>query len=264
MQIRIDCPDKHIRTILKQLLLAGLDAADPESAIQRAVRIKNNSLRVGTQEYDLAGFSRIVCIGAGKPRGPWRRRWNDNSGLGWKVALWWSTMAMQGNRKGYDCLRRGIRFPIIAVKSRAKDHAASWIADGPRSGLDGAVRRSVESFGSPGRRPDLEGETNSPPGYCSKWEATIQKNHEQARIRDQGRPPGRCHDGHGSLRSFFRTCRVMIWRRSVRAHGPGSLDVFRCEKSARHVRHPEPRSLSRSTTCGSRSTRTHTRDTQTR
>ncbi len=69
MQIRIDCPDKHIRTILKQLLLAGLDAADPESAIQRAVRIKNNSLRVGTREYDLTGFSRIVCIGAGKASG---------------------------------------------------------------------------------------------------------------------------------------------------------------------------------------------------
>ena len=69
MQIRIDCPDKHIRTILKQLLLAGLDAADPERAIQRAVRIKNNSLRVGTREYDLTGFSRIVCIGAGKASG---------------------------------------------------------------------------------------------------------------------------------------------------------------------------------------------------
>ena len=69
MQIRIDCPDKHIRTILKQLLLTGLDAADPERAIQRAVRIKNNSLRVGTREYDLTGFSRIVCIGAGKASG---------------------------------------------------------------------------------------------------------------------------------------------------------------------------------------------------
>ena len=69
MQIRIDCPDTHVRTILKQLLLAGLDAADPESAIQRAVQIRNNSLRVGTREYDLAGFSRIVCVGAGKASG---------------------------------------------------------------------------------------------------------------------------------------------------------------------------------------------------
>ncbi len=69
MQIRIDYPDKHARTILKQLLLAGLDAADPESAIQRAVRIKNNRLKVGTREYDLTGFSRIVCIGAGKASG---------------------------------------------------------------------------------------------------------------------------------------------------------------------------------------------------
>lgn len=69
MSIRIDCADKNIRTMLEQLLLAGLEAADPESAIRRAVRIKNNSLRVGTREYDLTGFSRIVCIGAGKASG---------------------------------------------------------------------------------------------------------------------------------------------------------------------------------------------------
>ncbi len=55
--------------MLRQLLLAGLDAADPESAIQRAVRIKNKSLRVGTREYDLTRFTRIVCIGAGKASG---------------------------------------------------------------------------------------------------------------------------------------------------------------------------------------------------
>lgn len=69
MPIRIDCPDNKARTILKQLLLAGLDAADPESAIRRAVRIRNNRLRVGAREYDLAEFSRIVCIGAGKASG---------------------------------------------------------------------------------------------------------------------------------------------------------------------------------------------------
>ena len=69
MPIQIDCPDKKARTILKQLLLAGLDAADPETAIQRAVRIRNNRLKVSTREYDLAGFSRIVCIGAGKASG---------------------------------------------------------------------------------------------------------------------------------------------------------------------------------------------------
>ena len=69
MRIRIDCPDKHIRTMLKQLLLDGLEAADPDSAIRRAVRNRHNSLRVGTQEYDLTGFSRIVCIGAGKASG---------------------------------------------------------------------------------------------------------------------------------------------------------------------------------------------------
>lgn len=69
MSIRIDCADKHARTMFKQLLLAGLDAADPETAIRRAVRVRNNRLRVGTREYDLSGFSRIVCIGAGKASG---------------------------------------------------------------------------------------------------------------------------------------------------------------------------------------------------
>ena len=69
MQIRIDCPDKNARTVLRQLLLAGLDAADPESAVRRAVRVRNNRLRVGTREYDLTAFSRIVCIGAGKASG---------------------------------------------------------------------------------------------------------------------------------------------------------------------------------------------------
>lgn len=69
MQIHIDCSNEEIRTSLKQLLLAGLDAADPESAIQRATRIKNKNLRVGTRQYDLTRFARVVCIGAGKASG---------------------------------------------------------------------------------------------------------------------------------------------------------------------------------------------------
>ncbi len=69
MRIRIECPDRNARTIFRQLLLDGLEAADPESAIRRAVRIRNNRFKVGTWEYDLTGFSRIVCIGAGKATG---------------------------------------------------------------------------------------------------------------------------------------------------------------------------------------------------
>lgn len=69
MRIRIECPHRNARTIFRQLLLDGLEAADPESAIRRAVRIRHNRFRVGTREYDLAGFSRIVCIGAGKASG---------------------------------------------------------------------------------------------------------------------------------------------------------------------------------------------------
>ena len=69
MPIRIDCTDKHVRTMLKQLLLAGLDAADPETAIRRAVRVRNNRLMVGARQYDLTQISRVVCIGAGKASG---------------------------------------------------------------------------------------------------------------------------------------------------------------------------------------------------
>ncbi len=69
MPIRIECPDNNARTILKHLLLAGLEAADPETAIERAVRIRNNQLKVGAREYDLTGFSRMLCIGAGKASG---------------------------------------------------------------------------------------------------------------------------------------------------------------------------------------------------
>ncbi len=69
MPIRINCADRNIRTILKQLLLAGLDAADPALAVRRTVRIRHNSLRIGARQYDLTQFSRIVCIGAGKASG---------------------------------------------------------------------------------------------------------------------------------------------------------------------------------------------------
>ena len=55
--------------MLKQLLVAGLDAANPESAIRRAVRVRNNRLMVGARQYDLTQFSRIVCTGAGKASG---------------------------------------------------------------------------------------------------------------------------------------------------------------------------------------------------
>ncbi len=69
MPIRIECPDNNARTMLKHLFLAGLEAADPETAIERAVRIRNNKLKVGAREYDLTGFSRMLCIGAGKASG---------------------------------------------------------------------------------------------------------------------------------------------------------------------------------------------------
>lgn len=65
----IDIPNKAVQSIVRHLLKAGLDAADPEAAIRRVVQVKNNRLRVGTQWYDLTRFERIVCVGAGKASG---------------------------------------------------------------------------------------------------------------------------------------------------------------------------------------------------
>ena len=69
MPIHIDCPEHTIRAMLERLLLAGLEAAEPESAIRRAVRITHKRLSVGPWDYDLAACSRIVCLGAGKASG---------------------------------------------------------------------------------------------------------------------------------------------------------------------------------------------------
>ena len=65
----IDFPNRRITSILKQLLEAGLQAADPKEAIRKALQLKGQRLRVGNRRYNLAGFSRVICVGAGKASG---------------------------------------------------------------------------------------------------------------------------------------------------------------------------------------------------
>jgi glycerate-2-kinase len=65
----IDFPNRRIKSILKHLLEAGLQAADPKEAIRKTLDLKGKTLQVGMRRYDLSRFSRVVCVGAGKASG---------------------------------------------------------------------------------------------------------------------------------------------------------------------------------------------------
>ncbi len=69
MKITIELHDRRVQTILKQLLQAGLHAADPILAMKKALSVKGSILRVGRRHYDLTQFDRIVCVGGGKASG---------------------------------------------------------------------------------------------------------------------------------------------------------------------------------------------------
>jgi len=69
MKINIDFHDRKVRSILKPLLHAGLQAADPILAMRKALSVEGSILRVGRRQYDLTQFDRIVCVGAGKASG---------------------------------------------------------------------------------------------------------------------------------------------------------------------------------------------------
>ena len=69
MKININFRNRKVRTILKQLLQAGLQAADPILAMKKALSVEGGILRVGRRHYDLTQFDRIVCVGGGKASG---------------------------------------------------------------------------------------------------------------------------------------------------------------------------------------------------
>ena len=66
IKINIDFPNRNIRTIVKRLLQAGLEAANPTLAMKKILSVEGSTLRVGEREYDLNTFDRIMCVGAGK------------------------------------------------------------------------------------------------------------------------------------------------------------------------------------------------------
>ena len=62
----INIPNRRLKSILCQILQAGLQAADPKKAIREGLQIKGPILQVGSHTFNLAKFSRVVCVGAGK------------------------------------------------------------------------------------------------------------------------------------------------------------------------------------------------------
>ena len=65
----INLSNRRAKSILKQLLEAGLEAADPKTAIRKALHLKGGILHVGTRRFDLSRYGRLFCVGAGKASG---------------------------------------------------------------------------------------------------------------------------------------------------------------------------------------------------
>ena len=59
-----------LRRALQRVIAAALGAADPASAVRRAVRRRGTILRIGDRTYHLSRIRRIFVIGAGKASAP--------------------------------------------------------------------------------------------------------------------------------------------------------------------------------------------------
>ncbi len=62
--------EQNLRAIARQIVDAGLSAADPLSAVKRAVSLKGEMLRVVDETIDLSQFDKIIAVGAGKAGAP--------------------------------------------------------------------------------------------------------------------------------------------------------------------------------------------------
>jgi len=66
-----------LRQHAAQILLAALEAADPASAIKRAVTLEGASLKVGEQSLNLSDYDRVIAVGAGKAGTPMAQALED-------------------------------------------------------------------------------------------------------------------------------------------------------------------------------------------
>ena len=60
-----------------QILQAALEAADPASAIKRAVSLEHGLLNIDGQSLDLSAYERVVAVGAGKAGAPMAQALED-------------------------------------------------------------------------------------------------------------------------------------------------------------------------------------------
>jgi glycerate 2-kinase len=65
------------RKAMEEILRAGLDAVDPEQAVQRYVRREGETLFVGEDSYSLDRFRRVIFAGAGKGSAPMAKALED-------------------------------------------------------------------------------------------------------------------------------------------------------------------------------------------
>lgn len=63
-------PQDTLRQHAAQILQAALEAADPASAIKRAVSLQDGLLKIGGQSLDLSAYDKVVAVGAGKAGAP--------------------------------------------------------------------------------------------------------------------------------------------------------------------------------------------------
>lgn len=59
-------PPSSAQSLIRKLISAGLDAADPYRSLLKNVSLQGQSLRVGRKIYDLSRIDRVIAVGAGK------------------------------------------------------------------------------------------------------------------------------------------------------------------------------------------------------
>ena len=59
-------PSSPIRSLLKKLIVRGLDAVDARAAVRRAISKNGEEFVIGRRRYDLRRYERVVVLGAGK------------------------------------------------------------------------------------------------------------------------------------------------------------------------------------------------------
>ncbi len=64
MKLRL--PPSSAQSLVRKLITAGLDAADPYRALLDRVSLTGDALRVGPHTYDLSQVDRVIAVGAGK------------------------------------------------------------------------------------------------------------------------------------------------------------------------------------------------------